>query len=286
MGNDRHFVSVVVPTTGRKTLADCREALSRQTRRPDEIILVMDRDRRGPSWARNEGIRRSQGDLIAFTDDDCIPPPDWLARLVRAIDRHHAAGAGGTFDETDPLLRAKWRRRGFPAVERIDTAGWVGNAGNVMYRRSWLETCLERDGYVFNESFTAFSGEDRELSWRLRRWGGTLVFVPNAVTHLRRVTPRVYFSHQFDRGKGIALLFLSHRSSRIPIAPQESLLWKDGARRRGNRWVNVFRRKIIGPFDVGNFDSAKDFAVFWVGEKVEGAGFVWQIVARPQAKSG
>lgn len=81
------------------------------------------------------------------------------------------------------------------------------------------------------------------------------------------------------------MLFLSHRSSRIPMAPQESLLWKDAGRRRGNRWVNVFRRKILGPFDVGNFDSAKDFAVFWVGEKVEGAGFVWQIVARPRAKS-
>lgn len=285
MGDDRHFVSVVVPTTGRDSLADCRKALSRQTRDPDEITIVTDKDRRGPSWARNEGIRRSHGDLIAFTDDDCIPPPDWLERLVRAIDRYDAAGAGGTFEETDPLLRAKHLRRGFPAVEQVDVTGWVGNAGNVMYRRSWLETCLERDGYVFNESFTAFSGEDRELSWRLRRWGGTLVFVPNAVTHLRRVTPRAYFSHQFDRGKGIALLFLIHRSARVPMAPQNSLLWNESGGGRGKKWWNALWRKAIGPFDVGNFPGARNFAVFWIGEKCEGAGFVWQIATRPRAKS-
>lgn len=61
--------------------------------------------------------------MIAFTDDDCIPPRDWLERLIGAIDRHDAAAAGGTFDETDPLLRAKHRRRGFPETERVDMEG-------------------------------------------------------------------------------------------------------------------------------------------------------------------
>jgi len=84
MGNDRHIVSVVVPTMGRDTITFCREALAGQTRVPDEVIIVMDKDRRGPSWARNEGIRRSRGDLIAFTDDDCIPPPNWLERCRRS----------------------------------------------------------------------------------------------------------------------------------------------------------------------------------------------------------
>lgn len=285
MGNDRHIVSVVVPTMGRDTITFCREALAGQTRVPDEVIIVMDKDRRGPSWARNEGIRRSRGDLIAFTDDDCIPPPNWLECLVRAIDRYDAAGAGGSFQETDSLLRAKRLRRGFPGTEQVDTTGWVGNAGNMMYRRSWLEACLERDGFVFNESFTAFSGEDLELSWRLRLMGATFVFVPNTVIHLRRVTPSEYFAHQFDRGKGIALLFLSHRSAHVPLAPQNSLLWDEAGGGRGNKWLNVLRLKAIGPLDVRNFQGVKDFAVFWIGEKCEGAGFVWQIATGWWARS-
>ena len=240
MGIDRHTVSVVIPTLGRDTIESCREALSRQTRPPDEIIIVLDKDRRGPSWARNEGIRSSRGDLIAFTDDDCIPPRDWLECLIRAIDLHDAAGAGGTFEETDPLLRAKRLRRGFPTAEQIDTTGWVGNAGNLMYRRNGLEACIERDGYVFDE----------------------------------------YFAHQLDRGKGIALLFLAHRSANDPVKPQKSLLWGKASHGKGRKWLDVFLHKTIGPFDARIFSGWKDFVVFWIGEKCEGTGFLLQILNR------
>ena len=95
MSADPHKVSVVIPTLGRDTLALCEAALAKQTRPPDEVVVVIDRDRRGVAWGRNEGIARATGDLIAFADDDGIPPPDWLERLIAAIDRHDAAVAGG-----------------------------------------------------------------------------------------------------------------------------------------------------------------------------------------------
>ncbi|MDP9132746.1 MAG: glycosyltransferase family 2 protein, partial [Nitrospirota bacterium] len=80
MSTDRHRVSVVIPSLGRDTLALCRAALTKQTRQPDEVIVAIDQHRRGVAWARNEGIARATGDLIAFADDDGIPPPDWLER--------------------------------------------------------------------------------------------------------------------------------------------------------------------------------------------------------------
>jgi glycosyltransferase involved in cell wall biosynthesis len=40
----------------------------------------------GLSRAYNRGIRESRGELLAFTDDDCIAPPDWIARIVRAFE--------------------------------------------------------------------------------------------------------------------------------------------------------------------------------------------------------
>jgi len=91
---DRHKISVIVPTVGRDSLALCRTALERQTRPPDEIVIVVDEFRRGVVWARNEGIARSSGDVIAFADDDVIPPADWLERLVGALDRCDAAASG------------------------------------------------------------------------------------------------------------------------------------------------------------------------------------------------
>jgi GT2 family glycosyltransferase len=80
-------VTVVIPTLGRGSLPLTLEALARQTRPADEVLQILDRDRRGVAWGRNEGIRRARGDLIAFTDDDCIPGPDWLATLIEAMDQ-------------------------------------------------------------------------------------------------------------------------------------------------------------------------------------------------------
>ena len=61
MHADQHTVSVVIATLGRDTLALCREALEKQTRPPDEVVVVFDRERRGPAWGRNEGIARATG---------------------------------------------------------------------------------------------------------------------------------------------------------------------------------------------------------------------------------
>jgi glycosyltransferase involved in cell wall biosynthesis len=71
--NDRHIVSLIIPTIGRKTLYECLIALDGQTRPPDEVIAITDHKRQGRSWACNEGIGRARGDLLAFADDDCAP---------------------------------------------------------------------------------------------------------------------------------------------------------------------------------------------------------------------
>jgi GT2 family glycosyltransferase len=49
-------------------------------------------DKAGLSRAYNEGMRRSDGELLAFTDDDCIVPTDWLAQIARAFREDPGAG--------------------------------------------------------------------------------------------------------------------------------------------------------------------------------------------------
>lgn len=42
----------------------------------------------GSYAARNYGARQARGDWLVFTDADCLPAPDWLAKLNEGIGRH------------------------------------------------------------------------------------------------------------------------------------------------------------------------------------------------------
>ena len=101
------FFSIIVPTYNRpRQIVLCLEALSRinYPHSKFEVIVVDDGSRlpvhtfvtpfvdkmnltiltqenAGPSTARNAGANSAKGDFLAFTDDDCIPSPDWLQTL-------------------------------------------------------------------------------------------------------------------------------------------------------------------------------------------------------------
>lgn len=113
-------VSVVIPTYKRpQSLARCLDALERQQRPADETIVVVraeDRaseevargragrvrvvlvDRPGVVAAMNAGIDVSDGDVLALTDDDAAPHPDWLARLVAVYEGDTRVAAVGGRD--------------------------------------------------------------------------------------------------------------------------------------------------------------------------------------------
>lgn len=277
MHADRHVVTVVIPTLGRGSLSRTLDALTRQSRPPDEVLQILDRNRRGVAWGRNEGIRRAKGDLIAFTDDDCVPGPEWLATLIDAIDRHGAEGAGGNLRESDRLLRAVQQgRRARPATEQVDAGGLVGTGGNIMFRRQCLEETAARDGFVYNESF--LTGEDWELVYHLRSRGARLVYVPFEVDHLRTARTWSYLRFQHARGVGIAALYLDQKRRPTLITPHDSLLWGPGTKRAAPRWAAILGHKIIGPFNWGAFEHWRHYLLYWLGQKAQGIGFLWGLI--------
>jgi glycosyltransferase involved in cell wall biosynthesis len=110
-------VSVVVPTYKRpELLVKCLIALSKQdlAKNDFEIVVVSDgpddatrnmmhnvnhislpfvqyitlNKNSGPASARNAGWRKANGNLVAFTDDDCTPSPGWLSALWNAYEIH------------------------------------------------------------------------------------------------------------------------------------------------------------------------------------------------------
>ncbi len=272
---DGHIVTVIVPSIGRPTLARTQAALASQTRPADEIIVAPDPDRHGAGWARNQAIRQAKGDLIAFTDDDCEPPPDWLERLIDAIDRHGAAVAGGTLDEPDPFLREVRRRRSLPTTTHVDTGGFVGNGGNIMYRREWLLRMETGDGEFFKPCFGPYGSEDAELMWRLRVLGAKGVFVANPVLHNKRMTRTAYLKMKWRRGVGTAMLSRIQKASGLrDPAPRGMILGKSG-KAKWLGWMKALWLKGVGPFGRQGFLSVRDFWVYWIGEKIQGAAFVW-----------
>lgn len=115
-------LSVLVPTFQRPAdLARCLGALAKQTRAPDEVILVVRPDdaaslavlsnhesqiplRRifvtvpGQVAALDKGFAVMQGDVVAITDDDAAPRPDWLERIEKHFRGDQTIGGLGGRD--------------------------------------------------------------------------------------------------------------------------------------------------------------------------------------------
>jgi GT2 family glycosyltransferase len=277
MEKDKNVVSVIIPTIGRTSIIGTKTALKNQTRIPDEIIIIEDANQRGPSWARNEGMKKAKGNLIAFTDDDCIPGNDWIEKFIKTIEVYNASMVSSDFIETDPFLDEIRQRRNFPDSVRINPEGFVGNTGNVMYRKECLDECIRLDGFIFNPIFGAFASEDIDLVFRLKKRGHTLVYINNKVNHLKKMPLLHYLKHQFYRGIGLGVLFQIHKKTDEKDLPDQSLLWK----RRENsvlKFILLLWKKILGPFDYQSFSKKLYFITFWVGEKAQALGFTMCLI--------
>lgn len=272
-----HHITIVIPTSGRTSVESVKEGIAAQTLAPDEVLIIEDRDRRGPGWARNRGLEQARGDIIAFLDDDTVPPPDWLASMVAALDETGADGAGGSFIETDALLNAIRATRPLQLERVLDGPGLVGNSGNLVLRATVVEDMQRRDGHVFVESWGRYGSEDWELIMRIRNAGFHLVYVPTHVRHLRRVTVVSYMRHQFFRGIGVALLHRAIRQHGATASPQESIIW-DPERSRADRLLGAVKAKVVGPLNASAFHHRRHYMIHWLAEKFQGAGYLWGVL--------
>jgi GT2 family glycosyltransferase len=189
-------VSVIIPTRNRReSLVRCLDALAAQTLPPGrfEVVVVDDgsepslamdparwapqfavklvrQGNTGPAGARNRGLAEAVGEWIAFTDDDTLPQPDWLAHLVAALERNPAALVGGkTVNGLPDDLFAE------ASMLVLDLAyeHFNRDAGNAAFFAS-NNLALRRDGFLaaggFDVRFVVAS-EDREFCdrWRMQR---------------------------------------------------------------------------------------------------------------------
>jgi glycosyltransferase involved in cell wall biosynthesis len=121
----------------------------------------------GPARARNLGWRASSAPLVAFTDDDCVPRPDWLAQAVATAwaTPHLGVLQGATLR---PVGAAVATMRSV-VRETLRPSPYFEGC-NLVFPRE----VLERTG-GFDESFP-FSGEDTAAGWAAVEDGGEWVF--------------------------------------------------------------------------------------------------------------
>ncbi len=162
----------------------------------------------GPAAARNTGWRAADGDVILFTDADCFPPANWAACLAPAFVDPTVGAAGGSYDIANPgsalarLIHAEIMLRHSRMPNRVKALG----SYNLAVRRD----VLERLG-GFDESYATASGEDNDLSYRIREAGWELAFRPNCrVAHRHPEKLRPYLRTQFVHGWWRSRLYRRH----------------------------------------------------------------------------
>jgi GT2 family glycosyltransferase len=171
----------VIPTTGRRPerLAGALAALAAQDlpRADLEVILGCDpgvdvpptpdglavRVVEAPAPAsaaakRNLAWPAARAPLVAFTDDDCRPAPEWAAALIAAAERAPGAFVQGRTEPDPAELRQLWGLAHTQAIQR--DSPWHETC-NIAYPRA----LLERLG-GFDESYGQLGGEDTDLGWR------------------------------------------------------------------------------------------------------------------------
>ncbi len=223
-------VSVVVCTyNAERTLAPCLDSLAKLNYPDYEVIVVNDgstdsslaiaerynycriisQPNKGLSVARNVGAEASTGEIVAYTDSDCVADPDWLNYLVAKMEVSDLSACGGpNFPPPEESL--------VPAAVAVSPGGptHVLLADDVAEHIAGCNMAFRREALLrlggFDPIYRA-AGDDVDICWRFQDAGYTIGFSPAAVVwHFRRNTVKAYIGQQRGYGKAEALVYSKH----------------------------------------------------------------------------
>jgi glycosyltransferase involved in cell wall biosynthesis len=186
--------------------------------------------RRGQSLARNTGLAQAGGEIIAFTDDDCIPARDWLANKVRnfsdaavwgcsgRVVQHSREGAADLFEEVAGqdlgterrvytrndigfgigMLLANATKVFAKHMKSSAPVPWcIGHGSSMAFRREVFERIGGLDER-FGGGAPLKGCEDIEMFYRILKSGHTVVYEPTAVVrHKHRLSAEEVFKTRY-----------------------------------------------------------------------------------------
>ncbi|MGE5446163.1 MAG: glycosyltransferase [Ignavibacteriales bacterium] len=227
------FVSVIIPALDNETLMkDCLISLLQTVYPPERReILVVDNGstdrtadiiksfpvqylyekRKGVSYARNRGIKASKGEILAFTDPDCVVSKGWLNELVRPFNEEDAGGVAGAiipYPGQTPAERYAARIRSHSQERPMNhPLRPFAMTPNIAFRREVFQEIG-----LFDTRFPGGGWEDADLCWRFFR--GTnlkLKYTPRAIVfHRYRTTAKDFFIQHIRYGYGLAVIYTKY----------------------------------------------------------------------------
>ena len=243
------LISIVVPSVRSGTIADTIAAVVEQTDQDWELIIsdqsgteallpMLEKlgdprvrraacPGRGASRARNFGVTQAQGDIIAFTDDDCRPRPNWVQTIRHVMeddpDLWMATGSlvappikpSGLYTGGDYIPEPR-RARPSEGLERIYSV-----TANAAYRRIAFEKAGPFD-VCFSPGTALFGGEEDDHGQRMELFDPFFLQTPLLeVEHTHGL--RVGFKAVWDLRRKYAI-------STGALAAKRTLLGGDGQR--------------------------------------------------------
>jgi len=179
--------------------------------RSDPAVSLVRQPNAGPAAARNAGAERARGEYLAFTDDDCLPDPDWLTQLARVLSEAPESMVGGTTVNGAPNLYSTTSQLIVDVVYRHYNANpirarFVASNNMLMPARGFREIG------GFDPAFR--TAEDRDLCDRWLQHGKRIIHTPDArVRHVRPMNARAFCRQHFEYGRG-AERFTRRRAER------------------------------------------------------------------------
>lgn len=153
----------------------------------DPRVTVLAEARPGSYAARNAGLAVASGDVVAFTDADCIADPDWIAAAVGLLDSSGAdrvAGEVVVFKATGDPTVAEMYEVATAFNQRRNAQNGVSVTANLVVKRVVFEDVGQFDAGLM-------SGGDIEWNQRASRAGRSIVYGKQAVVrHPARATIR------------------------------------------------------------------------------------------------
>ena len=200
------------------------DSLARQTRAPDEVVLVdagssdgtverllevAERDRRikvhvapglNVPQGRNEAIRRAESGLIAVTDAGTLLDSRWLERLLEPIDGRPEIGVSGGASAPDGRTSFEYALATIitPRADEIDPERYLPSSRSIAFRRQLWEQVGGYPDWLR-------AGEDLVFDLRMRAAGARFAVAPDAVVRWHpRPTLREFFKQyrHYARGDG------------------------------------------------------------------------------------